>query len=189
MVRCVTSPLLFVLVMEMILLSTEVNTNEITGISMETFMDDVTLVTESRSHFEQLLNRLQELFKWAVMKIKPSKCRSLSIIKGNCREVKFSVDGNQIPTIHEKSVKSLSLCCSLLLTDRHRWQDLSKLLKDKLRSIGKCDLLNKNKVWCIYFRLFPKLSRPMQVHEVSITKVEAKKWLISIYTKKRVGST
>ena len=99
---------------------------------------------------------IQELFKWAVMKIKPSKCCSLSIIKGNCRDIKFFVDGNEFPTILEKSVKNFGRCYSLPLTNRHRWQDLSKLLKDELRSIDKCDLLNK--VWCIYFGLFPKLS-------------------------------
>ena len=38
--------------MEMILRSAEVNSNEITGLSMKAFMDDVTLVAESRSHME-----------------------------------------------------------------------------------------------------------------------------------------
>ena len=45
--RCVISPLLFVLVMEMILCSTEVNANKITGLSMKTFMEDLTLAAES----------------------------------------------------------------------------------------------------------------------------------------------
>ena len=74
MMGCVISPLLFILVMEMILRSAEVNTNQITGPSMKAFMDDVTLIAESGSHMKQLVTRLQELFKWA-MKIKPSKCR------------------------------------------------------------------------------------------------------------------
>ena len=117
MIGCVISLLLFVLVMEMILPSAEVKTNEITSPSMKAFMYDVTLVAESRSHIEQLVTHQQELFKWAAMKIKPSKCHSLSIIKGNYREIKFSIDGNKIPTICERSVKSLSHCYCLLLTD------------------------------------------------------------------------
>ena len=155
MLGCIIPPLLFVLVME-ILRSADVNTNEITGQSMSVFMCDVTLVAESRSHMEQQGTRLQELFKWAAMKIKPSKCCSLSIIKGNCWEITFSVDGNEILTIREKCVKSLGRCYFLPLFDRHRWQDINKLLKDGLRSIDKCDLLNKDKVWCIYFGFFPK---------------------------------
>ena len=74
MMACVISLLLFILVMEMILRSADVNTNQITGPSMKAFIDDVTLIAESRSHMEQLVTCLQELFKWATMKIKPSKC-------------------------------------------------------------------------------------------------------------------
>ena len=88
--------------MEMILRSAEDNTNMITSPSMKAFMDDLILVAEPRLHIEQLVTHLQLLFKWAAMKIKPSKYRSLSIIKGNCREIKFSVDGNEIPTVHKK---------------------------------------------------------------------------------------
>ena len=32
--------------------------------------------------------------------------------------------------------------------------------------------MNKDKIWCIYFRLIPKLAWPMQIYEVSLTKVE-----------------
>ena len=113
MVGYVISPLLFILVMEMILHSAEIHTNEITGPSMKAFN------SESRSHMEQLVTHLQELFKWTVMKIKPSKCHSVSLIKGNWWEIKFSIDGNKIPTSCEKCFKSLGRCYSLPLIDWH----------------------------------------------------------------------
>ena len=122
----------------------------------------------SRSHMEQLVVHLQELFKWAGVKIKPKKCRSLSTIKGICKVVNFFAHGNEITTTHEKSVKSLDRRYSL----PHRWQDLNKQLLDGLRSIGKCDLLNKDKVWCIYLELITELSWSVQIYEVSLTKVE-----------------
>ena len=128
----------------MILHSADVNTNQITGPSMKVFMDDVILIAESRSHIEQLVTRLQEFFKCATMKIKLSKCQSFSLLKGNCKEIKFSVDGNEIPTIRKKNVKSLSSCYSLPLTDQHHWQDLRKELQDGLCSTDKCDLMNKD---------------------------------------------
>ena len=46
MMGCVISPLLFVLVMEMILRSADINTNQTTGPSMKAFMDDVTLIAD-----------------------------------------------------------------------------------------------------------------------------------------------
>ena len=156
---------------------------------MKAFMDDITLIAESRSHMEQLVTHLQGLFRWAAMKIKPSKYRSLSLLKGNCKEMKFSLDENEIPTICEKNVKSLCHCYSLPLTDRHRWQDLRKQLQNGLRSIDKCDLMNKDKIWCIYFGLIPKLAWPLQIYEVSLTKVETMERLISKSIKKMVGST
>ena len=76
MMGCVIFLLLFILVMEIILHSAKVNTNEITGPSMKASMDDVTLVAESRSCMEQLVTYLLELFKWTVMKIKPLNCCS-----------------------------------------------------------------------------------------------------------------
>ena len=107
------------------------------------------------------MTRVQELFKWAVMKIKPSKSSSLSIIKGRCKKIKFAINDNIIPTISEKSVKSLGCCYSLPLTDHHWWQNLLKQLKDGLVSIDKCDLIAKDKLWCVYFGLIQRLVWPM----------------------------
>ena len=118
---CVISPLIFVLVMEMLLRSTKDNTSKKTVPSMNAFMDDVTVSSESKSHMEKLVKRLQELFKWTVMKVKPSKSHSLSIIKGKCQEIKFAINNNVIPTIREKSIKSPRRCYSLPLTDRHQF--------------------------------------------------------------------
>ena len=72
MMGCVISPLIFVLVMEMLLRSTKDTTSKKIVPSMKAFMDDVTVISESKSHMEKLLKCLQELFKWAVMKVKPS---------------------------------------------------------------------------------------------------------------------
>ena len=60
--------------------------------------------------------------------------------------------------------------------------------KDGLRSTEKCNLLIKDKIWCIYFGLFLELSWPMQICEVSITKVETIVVNQLIY-EKMVGST
>ena len=128
---------------------------------------------------EQLVRHLQELFKWPAMKIKPSKCRCLSLLKANSKEIKFSVCGNEIPTIQEKSAKGLGRCYSLPLTDRHRWQDLRKQLQNGVRSIDECDLMNQDKIWCIHFGLIPKLTWPLKIYEVSLTKVETMERLIS----------
>ena len=77
----------FLLVMEKLLHSTKDTTSKKIVPSMKAFMDDATVISESKSHMEKLLKHLQELFKWAVMKIIPSKSHSLSIIKGKCQKL------------------------------------------------------------------------------------------------------
>ena len=143
---CVISPLIFVLLMEMLLHSTKDTTSTKNVPSIKAFMDYMTVISELKSLMKKLLKRLQELFKWAVMTIKLSKSRFLSIIKGKSQEIKFAIDDNVIPTIREKSVKSISRCYSLPLTDRYWWQDILKQLKDGLLSIDKCDLIAKDKL-------------------------------------------
>ena len=67
MMGCAISPLFFELVME-ILHSADANTNQIIGSSMKAFMDDITLIAESRSHMERLVTRLQELLNGLLRK-------------------------------------------------------------------------------------------------------------------------
>jgi len=44
--------------------------------------------------------------KWAGMKIKPTKSRSISISRGKLSDRKFEIDKDKIPIIREKAVKS-----------------------------------------------------------------------------------
>ena len=133
---------------------------------------------------KKLLKRLQELFKWPSMEVKPFKSRSLSIIQGKCQEIKFAINNNVIHTICEKSVKNLGRCYSLPLTDRHRWKDLLKQLKDGLLSIDKCDLIAKYQLWCVYFSLIPRLTWHMQIYAASLSRIEKMEGLLSKFQKK-----
>ena len=45
--------------------------------------------------------------------------------------------------------------------------------------------MNKDKIWCIYFGLIPKLAWPLQIYEVSLTKVEIMEQLISKFILKK----
>lgn len=65
----------------------------------------------------QLLRKLQDNLELAHMKIKQSHFRSISIVKGKLSDQHFHIDDEHIPTVSEKSVKSLG-----------RWYDGS--LKD-----------------------------------------------------------
>ena len=62
------------------------------------------------SCMRRILERLNKNLKWAGMKIKPSKSRSISISRGKLSDRKFVIDEEKISIIREKAVKSLSRC-------------------------------------------------------------------------------
>ena len=71
---------------------------------------------------EQLVIRLQELFKWADMKIKPSKGQSLLLLKGNCKKKKQS-----FLSVETKSLRSVkkALRVSVAATPYHLLIDIA----------------------------------------------------------------
>ena len=56
---------------------------------IRTFIDDMTTMTSTASCTSRLLDKLNSNLQWARMKVKPSKSRSLSIIKGKVVDKKL----------------------------------------------------------------------------------------------------
>ena len=69
---CTISVVLFVLVMEMILKSTNVEVS-VMNKKLKAFMDDITLLTENIDDAKRALERLDELITWSRMKFKAKK--------------------------------------------------------------------------------------------------------------------
>jgi len=176
---CVISPLLLIMCMEMLLRGAkdategEIVDGGIVLPPMKAFMDDVTTFTESRTGKELLLQRLNDLFEWCRVKAKPKKCRSLSIVHGQVKEIHFSIGGDQIPTVKEQPVKSLGRWYSIPLTDRHRGTEIEKTAKEGLIAINETDLPGKLKARIFQHGLLPRLLWPLQIYEVTLTRVEA----------------
>ncbi|GFR87602.1 reverse transcriptase [Elysia marginata] len=95
---CTISPILFVVAMEVILISAEgsaCSANLGGGCSMpplKAFMDDTTIICSNEEETRRMLARLETLMAWCGMKFNPIASRSLSIRKGNIEEaVSFTV--------------------------------------------------------------------------------------------------
>ena len=120
------------------------------------------------------------------MKVKPSKCRSVSISKGKLVEERFYIDGEVIPSIVEKPVKSLGRWYNSTLSDRGQVSELREFIVKAISTIDKTFLPGKLKLWCLQFGLLPCIRWPLTVYEVAISEVEkfervmnkaAKNWL------------
>ena len=111
---CIISPVLFVMVIEMLVKAAEGSDKGVSLTPGQTmppiraFMDDLTILEEDTRTVERTLARLEELIIWARMRFKPKKSRRLTIRKGRVVPQRFRIAGEDIPTVKEQPVKSLS---------------------------------------------------------------------------------
>ncbi|XP_045925680.1 uncharacterized protein LOC123983467 [Micropterus dolomieu] len=66
----------------------------------------MTTLTITKACTMRLLRKLQENIEWPRIKIKSSKSRSISIVKGKLSDQCFQIGDEPIPTVTEKTVKS-----------------------------------------------------------------------------------
>ena len=150
-------------------------------------MDDVTTLVQSKAGTQELLDRFHELFTWARMKAKPTKSRSISLVRGTICDIHFSIGGNIIPTVREQPVKSLGRLYAFPLTDRHRGVEVQRTALEGLHAIEKSELPGKLKAWCYQHGLLPRLLWPLQIYEISLSRVETIQQHINKYLRKRLG--
>ena len=141
-------------------------------------MDDMTTFTTTMPCTRQLLIKLQENIEWARMKIKPSKSRSISVVKGKLSEQRFFIGEEPIPTVSEKPVKSLGHWYDANLKDKVRVDHLRQDTICSLESIDKSLLPGRLKLWCLQFGLLSRLMGPLTIYEVPISKVEKSGWVV-----------
>lgn len=191
---CTVSPVLFVLAMQVLLKAAEAETELVDlGQSvrmppLKAFMDDTTVITNSRGNAQAVLNRLDTIMEWGRMKFKPAKSRSLSIKEGKVDDqVVFRISGQAIPTVSQVPVKSLGRWYSSSLRDSEQSKLTKSMAEEGLEAINKTLLQGKHKLWIVQFMLIPKLLWPLQVYEIGLSAVEAIEKKIGKYTRKWLG--
>ncbi|KAJ8010150.1 hypothetical protein DPEC_G00071990 [Dallia pectoralis] len=131
MAGCTISSLAFTMAMEVIIRASrwvvggEKTKNGICLPPIRAYMDDMTTLTTTAACTRRLLGKLQENIKWARMTIKPNKSRSISIVKGQLKNVRFCIGDDPIPTVSEQPVKSLGRWYNASLGDKDQVQQES----------------------------------------------------------------
>lgn len=150
------------------------------------YMDDMTTLTTTKACTRRLLEKLQHNIEWARMKIKPSKSRSISIIKGRLSDHRIFI-GKPIPTVMEKTMKSLGRWYDATLKDTKQVDQLRRDTFNGLERIDRSLLPGSLKLWCYQFGLLPRLIWPLTIYKVSVLKVEKLERMIISFIKKWLG--
>ncbi|CAJ1083019.1 uncharacterized protein LOC125005379 [Xyrichtys novacula] len=95
------------------------------------------------------------------MKFKPSKSRSISIVKGKLTDQRFHIKDTPILLVSELPVKSLGRLYNAHLKDSDQSDQLREETIKALVSIDKTLLPGKLKLWCLQFGLLPHLMWPL----------------------------
>ena len=142
---CTISVIWFVLVMEMVIRSTETSGAEIQT-PLKAFMDDIAVLSKSEEATRRMLERLDELIAWSRMKFKAKKSRSCTFRKGKQIEVRYTIAGEPIPTVREQPVKSLGRMYKENLSDRGQGVEIFNQATDSLKEIDHAKLPGKFKL-------------------------------------------
>lgn len=193
MAGCTISPLAFTMAMEVIIRASKWVVGGQWADSglrlppLRAYMDDITTLTTTVPCTRRLLGKLEENIRWARMKIKPSKSRSISLVKGVLSDLKFFIGDDPIPTVSEQPVKSLGRWYDASLKDKDQVQQLRKDINSGLKSIDNTQLPGKLKIWCLQLGLLPRMLWPLAVYEVPISTVEKLERGVTGYIKKWLG--
>lgn len=117
------------------------------------YMDDFTTLTTTNACTKRLLGKLHDNIKWARMSVKPSKSRSISVVKGKLTEYRFFIGGEPIPTVAEKPIKSLGRWYDASLRDTAQVEQIREDTIRNLMTINHSLLPCRLKLWCLQFGL------------------------------------
>ena len=150
-------------------------------------MDDITVMTPSATGTRWVLGGLERMTRWARMRFKPQKSRSLTLVKGKLCTQRFNIGGESIPTIQENPIKCLGNRFDETLGDLVNADAIEKELYQWLKSIDESNLQGKHKAWCFQFGIIPRLQWPFLLYDVAMTRVEKMERLVSKYIRKWFG--
>lgn len=190
---CTLSVILFTMAMTMLVMSAKEETKgpkSASGqqqVNSRLFIDDIATTTGNLVQTKYLLDNLAEKMRWAGLTVKPEKCRSLVIIKGEVSDKTPVIDGKPITSIKEKPIKYLGKKYNRTLTDKEQIEETIEEVKKSLKKIEKCKIPGRYKAWIVQHMLLPRLLWPVTIYNFPTSKVNEMQRQITAKLKKWLG--
>ena len=190
---CTLSVIIFSLAMTMLVASAK---NETKGPKTESgqrqenarlFMDDIATTTENLVQTKHLLDNLARKLEGGGLEVRPDKCRSLVLIKGEISRRMPEINGSVISSVADKPIKYLGKTYNRSLNDREQTEETVKELKRSLKKLDRCRVPGKYKAWMLQHMVLPRLMWPLTIYQVPATKVTEMQRLITAKLKKWLG--
>ena len=139
-----------------------------------------------RSH-QKIINIIERNILSMGLRLKPSKCRHLSVCGGQPKDVVFHIGANRIPSIRDEEQKFLGR----LLFFRGKSEETFNLVKDTLKSaldnIEASLVRSEYKLWILKHYLLPSKRFFLTVHTLTMTHLKLLDTFVDQYTKRWSG--
>ena len=151
------------------------------------YMDDLTTTTETIVQSQYLLDKLNSMLQWGRLQVKPQKCRSMVIIRGQISKHTVTIGGARITSITEKPLKYLGKEYNLTMSDKRQVQETTDKVKIGLKRIEKCHMPGRYKEWILQHMLLPRIMWPLTIYAVPTYRVEKIQMLLTGSLKRWLG--
>ena len=151
------------------------------------FADDLTLITATESDHQKALTTIESAGNSMGLYFKPSKCVSLTIIRGkpvsNCQ---YKMSSGHTRNLRDNVTKFLghSLAATLKDTKRAGSEALKKCLTSAIRNIDRRPIRGEMKVWILRNYVIPSLQFQLSVNWTASTTIAKLEDLICRHVKK-----
>ena len=136
------------------------------------FADDFNIITTNRNSHQRIINLINNCCKSMGLKLKPSKCRSLSIVSGSSCDIPFSIDGIEVETLKTEHHKFLGSTITYSGKQRDIFEVISEHFSSRLDNIDSLLIRNEFKVKIYRDYLLPASRFILTVHTLSSTNLD-----------------
>ena len=135
------------------------------------YADDFCLITRDKRTHQNMIERINKNIISMGMKLKPSKCRSVSVSGGKASDIPFYIGDYRIPSIKDEEQKFLGK----VLFFSGKQDDTLTLIHDTfmegLERINKSLVRNEFKLWMYSNYLLPSKRFLLTVHSLTSTSL------------------
>ena len=187
------SPVIFILVFNPIIQYLKLKEDrygyKLNGNSVITlpYADDFNLITSNKRTHQRVINELHSITSSMNLKLKPEKCKNLSICSGSPKIVPFSLGGKDLDSIKDSPMKFLGACVSCQSTSMEGFTFIHNKLESMLKNIESTNIRPEFKVRIYTQYAMSSIRFALTVHHLTSTQRKSLDSLTICYLKSWLG--
>ena len=150
------------------------------------FADDFNLITTNKRTNQKLISKLYNWTQSMGLTLKPSKCKSFSIVSGKPQAIAFDLGPDTLGTLEDENHKFLGSTVTFSNKQSEIFKVINKHFEDRLKNIDSLLVRGEYKLKIYIDYLLPASRFILTVHTISATNIQRldalsrrflKKWL------------